>query len=268
MQCGSPRGRIIGRSSCDIVATCIAQKSGGAPNFIGLGYITAKNNTSIGYDPSLGPPGGNNALGGASIASNGSIAFSKPASINGSVLLGPDGTYNGTSPTPTMLAEDLSYPPTESPPSIASGSLVVNGNPQHVQGGGTLVYSSIVLSNNSTLIFDNPTTVYVTGDITFSQSGVIAPASGRPSDLKIRMIGSPKSVVGGSSANNVDITGQIYAPSTDFVAKNNGILHGTALFRSMSATNQLSLYYDVTSPSVVAGVGSTATFSSAVTVVQ
>src|SRR5205823_9893200 len=134
--------------------------------------------------------------------------------------------------------QDLYFPATENPPFVATGSLSVSGI-VHITGGATLVYTSIVIGNNSALIFDQPTTVYVMSDISFSQNGSIAPASAHPSDLKIRVIGSPTSVVGGNGANNVIITGEIYAPDSDFIAHNNGELRGTALFRSMTAANQL-----------------------------
>jgi hypothetical protein len=189
----------------------------------------------------------------ASVASNATIIFDTNPSIQGSVVLGPSGTYNGSSPTPIRLTDPLSYPSTESPPFGASGSLSVNGT-VHIAGGGTLVYTSITLSNNSTLIFDNPTTVYVTGNIAFGQSGEIKPNSGLPVDLKIRMTGGPGSYFGGNNANNVTVTGQIYAPGADFIAKNTGTIHGTALFRTMSATNNLNLYYDYSQKSVVYGL--------------
>jgi Flp pilus assembly protein TadG len=243
---------ILGRTGCDVIASAIATKSAGGPNFIGLGSISAKNNTSAGYDPRLGAAGSGNTTGGAMLGSNGSVSFSQNASISGGVVLGPSGSTTVSTPAPAKLAQDLSFPSTENPPYIASGSLSVNGT-THITGGGTLVYTSITIANNSTLIFDRPTTVYVMSDIIFNNSGSIAPASGSPADLRIRIIGSPTSVVGGNGANNVSITAEIYAPDTDFSARNSGVLSGTALFRSMSASNTLSLYYDITNP----GIGGT-----------
>jgi len=131
--------------------------------------------------------------------------------------------------------------------------LNVNGT-VHITGGGTLVYKSINLSNGSTLIFDNPTTVYVTGNIDFNQNGEIKPSSGLPVDLKIRMTGGASSYVGGSNSNNVDLTAQIYAPATDLDVKNTGSVRGTALFRKMDAKNTLNLYYDISQKSVVSGL--------------
>ena len=186
---------------------------------------------------------------------SGTISFGRNPSVSGDILLGPSGSYSGTSPTPVRLTQDLSFPATENPPFIATGSLSVSGT-VHITGGGTLVYTSIVIGNNSNLIFDQPTTVYVLSDITFSQSGTIASASGKPADLRIRVIGSPTSVVGGAGANNVTVTAQIYAPNSDFRVQNNGEIRGTALFRSMSAANGLSLYYDITSPGIAGRTGS------------
>lgn len=240
--------RMIGMSNIDLTATAICANRGGMPNFIGLTKMTANNNTSVGYDPRLGAPGGSNVTGGAVIGSNGAISFQKNLDINGQVLLGPSGTYSGTSPTPLHTSADLSYPNPPSPPTSSSGTLDVSNKSLP---GGTYVYDSINMGNNSSLTFTGPTTLYVINDIIFSGSGTIAPTSGLPADLKIRIIGSATSVVGGSGSNNVTITGQIYAPNTDFIAKNNGELRGSALFRSMSADNNLSLYYDTVGGTVI-----------------
>ena len=62
-------------------------------------------------------------------------------------------------------------------------------------------------------------------------------------------------IIGGTNANNVTITGQIYAPNTDFTAHNNGELRGTGLFRTITADNTLSMYYDSSQRSVVAELG-------------
>ena len=241
--------KLLGMDTCDLHCTAIATQNTAAPNFIGLNGITAKNNVGVAYDPRLGMPSTSNLSSGASIASNASINFDNNPSVQGSIVLGPDGSYSGSSPTPTRLTDPLSYPSTEAPPFPAAGSLNVNGT-VHITGG-TLVYTSINFSNNSMLIFDNPTTLYVTGNVSFSQSGEIKPASGLPVDLKIRMTGGPGSYFGGNNSNNVTVTGQIYAPGVDFIAKNTGTIYGTALFDTMSATNNLNLYYDYSQKSVV-----------------
>ena len=248
--------KLLGMNTCDLTCTSIATQNVSTPNFIGLNGITAKNNVGVAYDPRLGLPSASNIASGASIASNATIEFNNNPSIQGSIVLGPDGSYNGTSPTPIKVPQMLSYPSTESPPFPASGSLNVNGT-VHITGGGTLVYTSINLSNNSALIFDNPTTVYVTGNVNFSQSGSIKPSSGLPVDLKIRMTGGANAYFGGNNSNNVDVTAQIYAPDVDFIAKNTGTIQGTALFRTMTATNNLNLYYDYSQKSVVYGLSNT-----------
>jgi Flp pilus assembly protein TadG len=246
--------KLLGQNTCDLTCTSIALKNPVLPNFIGLNGISAKNNASASYDPTLGVPSAGNLSSAASIASNAAISFQQAPSVSGAVVLGPNGTYSGSSPTPTKLTTDLGYPATENPPFAATGSLSVNGT-VHITGGGTKVYTSISISNNSTLIFDSPTTVYVMTNVNFAQSGEIKPASDLPVDLKIRVIGGPTSQIGGNNSNNVVITAQIYAPDTDFNIHNNGELRGTGLFRTLHADNNLSLYYDVTQQSVVYGLG-------------
>src|SRR5205823_1640728 len=112
-------------------------------------------------------------------------------------------------------------------------------------------YSNINFTNNSQLIFDNPATVYVTGSVNAGQQTIIKPASSVPKDLMIRMTGGATSVFGGSNANNIVITAQIYAPSTDMVCRNNADFYGSVLFRSISVQNNLNAYYDSDSGSVL-----------------
>jgi hypothetical protein len=239
---------VIGMQSCDVTATAIAMSTGaGRPNFVGLSKMTAVNNTSIGYDPTLGLPGGSNSRSGASIASNGAIKFVQNPIIQGTVILGPSGSYSGTTPTPVHSSDDLSYPATENPPSPSSGKLTISSS--QILPGGTYVYDSISLANNSNLVFSGPTTLYVLGDIVFNNSGSIAPISGKPTDLQIRMVGS--GVIGGSKANNVTITADIYGPSASFISKNSGEIRGSALLGMMDGGNNLSLYYDTVGGSVV-----------------
>src|SRR5439155_4601945 len=131
--------------------------------------------------------------------------------------------------TPIHSSTALSYPSTEAPPLPSAGDLNVNGI-MHVSGGTTLVYTNINFSNNSSLIFDAPTTLYVTGSVTAAQVSVIKPASNVPGDLKIRMSGCPSSVFGGINANNLTAVAQIYAPDTDFLTKNNADIYGSRIF--------------------------------------
>jgi Flp pilus assembly protein TadG len=248
----------IGKTQCSVTATSICSGSGGStPTFVGLNSITANNNTSIGYSSSAGAPGAGNQSSTFIMASNGTIDFGNNQSISGTVELGPSGSYTGASPNETFLATALSYPATENPPVATSGTLSVSGT-LHVTGGGTLCYSSISFSNNATLIFDNPTTVYVTGNITSGSGPTIKPSSGVPADLKLRLTGGPSATAFSSSSNNVTIIGMVYAPAVDLQVKNDCTIYGSVLFRSITAKNNLIAYYDTVSGSVVSGVGSTA----------
>jgi hypothetical protein len=137
---------------------------------------------------------------------------------------------------------------------LGSGDLNVSGT-VHVGGGGTKVYNNINFSNNASLIFDQPTTVYVTGSVYGAQTSIIKPASNIPADLKIRMTGGPTSVFGGNNANNIVVTALIYAPDTDLSSKNGATLYGSVIFRTIAVKNNLYTYYDTDSGSVVAGLG-------------
>jgi Flp pilus assembly protein TadG len=246
----------LGKNRCAVTATAIAVNNAAGPNFIGLNGISAVNNTSMGYSSSKGAPGGVNQNGAFLMGSNGAITFSMNVSINGNIVLGPSGSFNKASPTPLKSATTLAYPATEAPPFISSGDLNVSGT-MHITGGGTKVYTNISFSNNASLIFDSPTTVYVTGNIDAAQGSVVKAASGVPKDLMIRMSGGPTKYFGGNNANNFVVTAMVYAPEVDFNSKNNADLYGSVLFRSFDVKNNLNVYYDIDSGSVVAGLGST-----------
>src|SRR5438132_234525 len=94
------------------VIACLCLVLSFAVDFVGLNSITAKNNTTAGYNPSVGTA----SLVAASIASNGPINFEQNPSINGKVILGPDGTYSETSPVPLRLPNNLAFPATEAAP--------------------------------------------------------------------------------------------------------------------------------------------------------
>jgi Flp pilus assembly protein TadG len=242
---------VVGKSTCLVRATAIGVKNITGPNFIGLTSVNARNNASMGYSSSQGTPGGANQNNTFAMGSNGAITFVQNASINGSVTLGPSGTYNQPTPVPLHSTTPLSYPATENPPFVSSGNLAVSGT-THVSGGGTKVYTNITFSNNATLIFDSPTTVYVTGNIDAAQATTIKPSSGVPKDLMIRMTGGPTNYFGGTSGNNLVITAMVYAPDVDFISKNNADLFGSMLFRKIDVQNNLNAYYDTDSGSVVA----------------
>ena len=244
----------LGRSRCTVQATAIAIRNVGTPNFIGLNGITAKNNASMGYNSSLGAAGGANQNSTFVMGSNAAISFVQNPVINGSVVLGPSGTFSNPTPTPSILRSPLSYPATESPPTVSSGNLNVSGI-THIAGGGTKVYTNISFSNNATLVFDAPTTVYVTGNVDAAQATVITSGSGVPKDLMIRMSGGASAYFGGNNANNLTVTAQVYAPNVDFISKNNADIYGSVLFRTIDVQNNINAYYDYDSGSVVAGLG-------------
>ena len=241
-------GRIIGRESITVSASAVAQINGQAPNFVGIQGIAIQNNASMGYDSSQGAPGNANNNAQFRMASNGDIALSNNSTFQGQLILGPNSNYsgNGVTPSEIVLTQPMSFPATENPPSTPTTGLTVDGT-QTVHGGGTKVYTYITLNNASTLIFDAPTTVYVTGNIVVNTNAAIESSSMVPSDLKIRMTGGPTAVFGGDTSNNITVVGEVYAPDVDFLAKNNADLRGTFIFRTITVKNGLNVAYDVNS---------------------
>ncbi len=254
--------KLLGQKACSVTASAVCLNKAVGPNFVGLNSVTAKNNTALGYDSSHGAPSASNTNSGFLMGSNGTVSFNNNLTISGGVILGPNGTLKSSATTPMISATPLSYPSTENPPYVSSGNLKVTGT-LHISGGGTLVYTDINFANNAQLIFDAPTTLYVTGSVNAAQGSIIKPASDIPGDLKIRMTGGASSVFGGPGANNISVTALVYAPATDFSSLNNATLYGSMLFRTIYAQNNLNAYYDVASGSVISG-----TFITKVTMVQ
>jgi Flp pilus assembly protein TadG len=241
-------GRLVGRDSVTVTASAVAQMNGQAPNFVGIRSITIQNNASMGYDSSQGAPGAGNSSSKFRMASNGDIILQNNSSFKGELILGPDSSFSGGGPTPaeTILSEPMTFPATENPPATPTTGLTVNGI-QHVSGGGTKAYTYITLNNGSTLVFDSPTTVYVTGNVTVNTNAAMEPASMIPGDLKIRMTGGPSAVFGGDGSNNITVVGEVYAPDVDFLAKNDADMRGSFIFRTITVKNGLNVAYDINS---------------------
>jgi uncharacterized membrane protein len=240
--------QVLGRNSCDVTASSVAWSQGSALGFVGLNGITVKNNlttaiydSSSSTDPSVSSQGS-----GVTLASNDDISGKNNNSIGGAVL-GPSGTNDIAAGFTVHLSSALSY----AQPSFSTTGSAMNVSGTTVKAGGTYYISDLAIANNAELKFSGPATLYISGDVNFAQSGTITAYNGIPANLVIYQKGTGS--FGGSNANNVDVTADIYAPGVDFSCKNGATFRGRAIFGTIYAKNNLELYYDSDLTPVYAG---------------
>lgn len=249
---------LIGVSTCDVTVSATAT---GTPSMVrglvGLSGIDVKNNTvvasynsSVYTDPSSGSAGSN-----ASLGSNGQISGGNNNNLQGSVILGPSGSVDShisvsgstsqqsTSITaPTMPAWTPETNPNNIPQNYnVSGSTTL--------AGGTYWFTSLTI--NGSLSFSGKATVYVNGNVNLS--GSLAAYGAIPSNLVIYQLGTNRTF-GSSTANGMDITAVIIAPTSDFSAKNNLIFRGSGFFKSITVWNNAQFYYDESMGAAAGGV--------------
>jgi len=249
--------RLVGRSTCDIHASAVATVTKGAGNgFIGLNGVTMKNGDLVAsYDsrrllhPNPASCGSRGLL-----ASNGQISAGK-ARILGDVQLGPSGSISGsplitgqTKRLPAALPTPASPPWTPAPnPGGISQNYTVNRTT--LLPGGTYYFTSLTI--DGTLAFSGPATLYVNGDIALD--GSLLAADWVPSNLKIHQLGSSRTF-GDRKSNGMVVVARIEAPGTDFVAKNNAQIMGSATFDTMTMKNGVAMFYDEAGGSASGGV--------------
>jgi len=238
-------GQIIGLDHCDLTFTVIANSRPVAPNgIIGLSSFDAMNNlliasynSSITTTPTSGSSNSNAILG-----TNGSITDGT-GNLNGSVILGPFGTQSGLtiSGSSTHLSSAINTP---AAPSWSPGTNPASTPQVYSVGGsttlpaGTYWFTSLTVSG--TLTFSGPTIIYINGNADIS--GTLTAANGIPANLVIYQIGSY--TFGDASSNFVNITAQVIAPGSDFVAKNNMNFYGEMLFNTITVKNNANFFYD------------------------
>lgn len=242
-------GTIVGRGSIDLQASAIVRATAGfQSSFVGVDSFAVKNNLYVAsYNSSLNtlPTQSNHSSSGV-IASNGSIT-AKNNEVVGTVILGPSGSHNLTLQQPaTRLAEDIDRPtldfsgkPSSNPNSV-SANLVVSGT--LTLPPGNYAFTTITMNNNALLTFSGSATLYVDGDVAFTNHGEIRAYNRVPSNLKILQRGAG-TTFGGSNAK-MEVFADIEAPDTAMVAKNDVTFYGRAIFKSIDAKNNAEFYLD------------------------
>jgi len=239
-------GPVVGKGACDVtaqsVALCGTQPLAG---IIGFGGITFQNNTFIGSfnSNSNKNPNQGNANSKARVGFNGALNGGNNNRIQGDAVLGPSATLSGVTVTGSQLVQSTALPPPTLPPWSPQAN--PGGIPSaYVVGadttlpGGKYWFTSLTVAAN--LTFSGAAVVYVNGPVVLD--GSIVPASGVPADLTVYQYGS--NTFGDSSANNMSVTANVVAPSSDFAAKNNLSFYGSAIFNSITVQNNANFFYD------------------------
>lgn len=241
---------LIGMPTCDVNVTAVAKIGPKVPyGWIGLEAFEVKNNLmSKSYDSAVDPSPNSSGIANAGMLGTNVSITAKNNEVAGLVVLGPGATSNLSLPSsPMQLPDpipgpvpDFSGAPASNPGGV-SQNLSVPGD--LTLPGGTYYFTSITMGNNSSLRFSGPATVYVSGNVNFSQSGEIVAYNSVPANLQIKQRGAG-TIFGGDNANNVTVTASIDAPQTDLIANNCPGLHGRGTFKTITVKNNAEFYYD------------------------
>jgi hypothetical protein len=240
-------GSLVGKSSCDVKAACVVSAASTAVNgFVGLdSIIVGANFYAAGYNSNSGAPGGSNVSSSANLASNGMIQLGNNADVYGNLVMGPvgsvvSGTHVYVSGSQSHQPNNLSYPATE-PASVASSG-AFNGNALTLSAG-TYYYTSMTFGNGGQIVTTGPVTIYVSGNFTANNDFTFAPYQSKPSNLRIRMIGSGTMAL----KNDADGAAEIYAPGATVSVQNNLFFGGSIVAKVLSVKNNADLYRDTAS---------------------
>ncbi len=242
--------QVLGQNSCNVTASAIAANTGSAYQMVGLDSITVKNNLlAAAYNSSTNTnPSRSTYPSNGGVASNGDITAKNNEYVD-TVVLGPSGTSNlDITGTPTMLSSDIAWP---TMPAQPTGGTDLNVTGTVTYGAGTYTWKNITFSNNATLQFSGPSTVYITGDVDFAQNNTITASNSVPSNLKVYQYGNKK--FGDTNTNSLDITADLICPGSDFYCKNSATIRGRMFFKTIYAKNNLDFYYDTALTPLYAG---------------
>jgi hypothetical protein len=247
--------QVLGARTCDITARAIAySEPGNKLELVGTSFVSVMNNFYAGTyrSSTTTSPSTSTAIDGATVASNGAIS----AGMNENVklaILGPSATSNlTTNSTNVTLTSALSF---ALPTASGSWSDVTVSSGTYYIPGGTYYVNNLSISNQCTLSFTGPATLYVSGNVKFNGDCTIAAYNSVPGNLQIYHTGSGS--FGSATANNTTIIADMYAPGVDLSVKNNANLYGRFIVKSVTAKNNLSFFYDedLSPPMYIGGTG-------------
>ena len=260
------------------------------------GQITVNNNALIdSYNSNNGNYGGGNVSSSGNVGTNGTssgvISVGHNGTIKGNVSTGVGGTVSnsGTVSGSQTHTNNLSYSTPVVPASLTGlttlGALSTSNGSTVTISAGDYKYTSISLSNNSTLnitgnvnlyltssttalnISNNGTlsialgaslTVYTNGQVDFSNNGVINNLSKKAANMIIYSTYSGAN--GFALGNNAVAYLAVYAPNASIDLSNNAELYGSFIGNTVSLSNNGAIHLDtalqsVSPPSFMPGGG-------------
>ncbi|HEV8606715.1 MAG TPA: pilus assembly protein TadG-related protein [Tepidisphaeraceae bacterium] len=240
--------RLVGRSTCDVNAVAIAKVTLGlGRGFTGLNSITVKNNSYwVSYNSAFNPnPTLASASSNAIVGTNGVFNADANDHIQGNIQLGSTGSLAGapqvtgtvssyTSPLATPVSP--AWTPGTNPGGIPQDYTV--SSPTTLPGG---TYWFTTLDVNKDLTFSGPATLYVNGNIDLD--GDLRAYNNLPANLKIYQIGANRTF-GDVGTNNLTVVADVEAPGSAYVAKNQMIFMGVAIFKSIEVKNNAKFFFD------------------------
>jgi hypothetical protein len=237
-------GALVGRASVDVSASSVVTATSTAViGFVGLDSMTfGANLYAASYNSNAGAPGGANVGSSAMLGSNGLISLGNNADVMGGIVKGPAATVqSGTNlfvtGGQTTQPAPIAYPPTEPAPVPSSGAF--NGTTLTLSAG-TYHYSSMTFGIGGTITTSGPVTIYVSGNITATNRLTFDPYLDKPSNLRIRMIGSGSINV----QNDASGAAEIYAPGGSVTFQNNLTFGGAIVARSLYVKNNADIFRD------------------------
>jgi hypothetical protein len=223
--------------------------------------------TTDSYDSGNGPytPGGTNGDVGTNATGQGAITVSGNAQVGGDAMVGPGGdpataiTTSGNAlivGSQTAAASPTPLNPVEIPSQLPNlGPLSVGGQTTLTLAGGSYWYESVSVSSGANVRFTGPTTLYVSGQVSISGSGIFSSSGDLPPNLLIKVKGDANVNLSGSG----NIYGAIYAPQSQVSISGNGELFGAVVGKILSfsgtGNDPYMVHYDEALGS--AGSGST-----------
>ena len=123
-------------------------------------------------------------------------------------------------------------------PVDANGNFLLDGNRTYTIPEGTYYLNDFRLTGSSTLNFEGPTTLYLTGNLDTS-GGELFNHTQLPNNLKIYMRGGTARVTA-----KVDFYGVVYAPNTELLLDGGGEFYGALVGRTLELTGNNAIHYD------------------------
>lgn len=205
------------------------------------------------YNSNYGAYGGSNKNSTGQVAVNstlpGKLGLSGNAKINGSVLVGYEGTSTVVATsgnakitgTRSNLAQDWTDPTATTVPTGATAiTLNLSGNSTLTLAAGTYSAPSIAISGNAKIVTSGVVKIYVSGAISISGNGILV-TNNHPANLLLYSTGSS----GVSISGNGSFYGGIYAPNSAVSASGNGDVFGAIIANTYAQSGNGATHFDL-----------------------